>query len=277
MGQKCSCLCNKDLDNQFNFYPEGSNVNDNLNHNEVKVKSKQHNPSQDTISKHILINNFRMNDSNNKNYMLNQDSQTQQKFVLSTSKTNIDNNDIFSKEEFNYLQQNIGSLLKIQRNVRTFLMKSFYKKSKVMLKNESYQIKKQTIQQYMNPKVSESIELMKNNPLNYNKWKDEEYLKNLEWIEIEKVNLQMNKNKSRLQNIYYTDMYLNPIDNSLYCGYMTTNLKKHGLGSLWHKNGEIYEGNWINNEFTGYGRFTNVDGNVFEGKFLINMLLYLFY
>jgi hypothetical protein len=147
-------------------------------------------------------------------------------------------------------------------------MKSFYKKSKAMLKNESYQIKNQTIQQYQNPKVSESIKQMKNNPLNYNKWKDEEYLKNLEWIETEKISLIMNKGKGT-QNVYYSEMYLDPKDNSVYSGYMTVYLKKQGSGSLWCTNGEIYEGNWINNEFTGFGRYINIDGNLFEGIYFI--------
>lgn len=42
----------------------------------------------------------------------------------------------------------------------------------------------------------------------------------------------------------------------------------HGKGKFIWKNGDVYEGDWVNNEITGKGKFTWKNGDVYEGDFI---------
>ena len=40
---------------------------------------------------------------------------------------------------------------------------------------------------------------------------------------------------------------------------------RHGLGTLYHADGTVYEGEWKNGKKDGQCRFTKADGRVYEG------------
>lgn len=65
----------------------------------------------------------------------------------------------------------------------------------------------------------------------------------------------------------YSQVLIDRIKNTLYKGTVNINLVKNGYGILYYQNGDVFEGNWNNNEFTGYGRYTNSKGIVIEGLF----------
>ena len=43
-------------------------------------------------------------------------------------------------------------------------------------------------------------------------------------------------------------------NDSFYIGQVNINNKKHGIGKLTYKDGTRYQGFWINDKFTGWGR-----------------------
>lgn len=54
----------------------------------------------------------------------------------------------------------------------------------------------------------------------------------------------------------------------IYSGYVNIQGKKHGQGVLITNKSEKYEGCWFNNEFTCWGMFIDIEGNIFIGKSL---------
>lgn len=54
-------------------------------------------------------------------------------------------------------------------------------------------------------------------------------------------------------------------DGSQYSGQVDINKKKQGMGILISKDGSVYEGSWLNDSFTGYGRCMDSEGNYYEG------------
>ncbi len=54
-------------------------------------------------------------------------------------------------------------------------------------------------------------------------------------------------------------------DKSEYYG-QTKNGMKHGKGKLVDQNGNVYEGDFFENNIEGKGVFTSIDGSVYEGQ-----------
>lgn len=57
-----------------------------------------------------------------------------------------------------------------------------------------------------------------------------------------------------------------PEQTKMYIGDVTIDNKMHGSGTLYLKSGEVYEGSWILNSFTGWGRYISSDGSIFQGN-----------
>jgi hypothetical protein len=58
-------------------------------------------------------------------------------------------------------------------------------------------------------------------------------------------------------------------DRSIYKGSWNQELRRHGYGTLVKEDGSKYEGNWDNDEQSGYGRYFDNKGNYFVGKVYI--------
>jgi hypothetical protein len=56
-------------------------------------------------------------------------------------------------------------------------------------------------------------------------------------------------------------------DRSIYKGSWSQDVKKQGYGILVKEDGSKYEGNWENDEQSGFGRYFDNKGNYFVGKF----------
>jgi hypothetical protein len=58
-------------------------------------------------------------------------------------------------------------------------------------------------------------------------------------------------------------------DRTIYKGSWSQDLRKSGYGILVKEDGSKYEGNWENDEQSGYGRYFDSKGNYFVGKLFI--------
>jgi hypothetical protein len=64
--------------------------------------------------------------------------------------------------------------------------------------------------------------------------------------------------------------------DAYYVGGVNLKKEKHGYGELTNKDGSKLLGNWVNNNFTGWGRFIDTRGNLAEGKifyFILGLFL----
>lgn len=55
-------------------------------------------------------------------------------------------------------------------------------------------------------------------------------------------------------------------DGSFYKGQWSLDLKRNGFGISIRPDGSRYQGTWLNDCIHGIGRFTNINGNYYEGK-----------
>ena len=69
---------------------------------------------------------------------------------------------------------------------------------------------------------------------------------------------------------YHTNFLIN--NNSYYVGEINLAYEKHGYGKLVTKEGNVYEGTWKKDEFTGWGTFIECEKNFFVGIFFIKKL-----
>lgn len=53
---------------------------------------------------------------------------------------------------------------------------------------------------------------------------------------------------------------------SYYIGSVNLRNQRCGFGILANTAGEKFEGHWVNNKFTGWGRYIDAEGNLYEGK-----------
>jgi len=55
-------------------------------------------------------------------------------------------------------------------------------------------------------------------------------------------------------------------DSSIYIGQWSLDHKRHGYGIEISNNGSKYEGDWYNDNKTGFGRYINNKGCYYEGN-----------
>jgi hypothetical protein len=168
--------------------------------------------------------------------------------------SNIINKDItysYDEDISKTTRPNINSIIKLQATIKAYLFKIKYKNK---LKNNLQEKTKLLIENYKTRyKVSlayqaESIKgLFDKNALPKGYGKD---------------NLPQNKAKPKLLNTFIL-VYK---DNSYYIGTVNILNQRCGLGVLISNRGEKYEGNWLDDIFTGWGRYIDKDGNLFEGN-----------
>jgi hypothetical protein len=70
--------------------------------------------------------------------------------------------------------------------------------------------------------------------------------------------------KIKYGRIYHTKLLLK--NNTIYIGSVNINSQRHGTGKILTADNILYEGSWVDNNFNGYGRIVDLDGNIKEGK-----------
>ena len=156
-------------------------------------------------------------------------------------------NTVKNSSEKSEIREYIPSILnKIQSIIRAFLTRKKYKKD----------LKKDLSK---NTKII--ISLMKINYFGDNIKKYEDAYPNF-WIF-----LKENRAKPNIFQIYTELMKFKEKNRtSFYTGYLDNLLRKNGQGILYDSDCRIFVGNWVNNEFNGYGKLIESEGNLIEGK-----------
>ena len=73
-----------------------------------------------------------------------------------------------------------------------------------------------------------------------------------------------------------TKLLISKDGSCIYSGSINYRQQKHGFGVLLNSNGEKFEGFWLNDKFSGWGKHIDAEGNILVGKCLI-LLSYLLF
>ena len=232
-NQVCSCLFKKSEQNNYAIEIE----------NKIESSFVNYSPRKNLLAKKAFPTKLNMKELKNNSIDNN---------VIDVS--NIINKDItysYDEDISKTTRPNINSIIKLQATIKAYLFKIKYKNK---LKNNLQEKTKLLIENYKTRyKVSlayqaESIKgLFDKNALPKGYGKD---------------NLPQNKAKPKLLNTFIL-VYK---DNSYYIGTVNILNQRCGLGVLISNRGEKYEGNWLDDIFTGWGRYIDKDGNLFEGN-----------
>lgn len=259
MGQKCSCICNKENDQTYNFYPESS-FHENID--------KQ--PTKQTMS------NAR--DGYNANSVEN--TQNIQGMIEESHRSNHKMNDSeinFTKDTQEFLKQKELYIIKIQAYIRRHLARKRFKDQYIYFKQQTMTFKKDILKKYTSSN-NVLTDIFKSKPFDKEKSENREYrslLSENQKEKISEINNQVKKSQKE-GNVYHEVLMTKSAD--MFTGYTDLNNKKNGYGVLVKKNGEVMEGNWVNDNLTGYGRVTQEDGGILEGKLIKSLyIIYIFY
>ena len=66
--------------------------------------------------------------------------------------------------------------------------------------------------------------------------------------------------------IFQSKLLISSEESSIYSGQVNINNQKHGFGVLLTKDGTKYEGAWISNKFTCWGKFIDLEGTIYIGN-----------
>jgi hypothetical protein len=268
MGQKCSCLCNKENDNTFNFYPESSF---NQDFKESGIKSPYARSNINNLN-NLNNENFSKLVQVNKDYSNNEKITEQEKTIEKSKEETIES----------IINANLKSFIKIQNCCKTFLYKKKFKSQFKVLKENQLNEKNKIIDKYLTANTKSALDMVKEFPFNPLNCLSEEYINQLNekqfdemlttmsnFINLDNFKIKKLKNLSKPKNIRTIYQEVLFINNSLFSGFINLNKEKHGFGKLWTDTGEIIEGYWMQDKFTGYGRYITSEGNVLEGKSLL--------
>lgn len=224
MGQKCSCLCNKENDSTFNFYPDGNNESD-----QFKETNKALN-----LKSGITAN----------------DVQKDREDYTKKEK---------EKEKIDYekvLKENIGNIIMLQSFIRRHLSRKKFKKNQTSLKNK-HNLKIKELEALFTSKINVSVFKCATKEFSFNGFDENKDIRNnLEKNEIENFKSIQNNIKqyiSKQKMLKYECLQFKK-EEALYIGNVTLNLERNGLGKLIKLNGDIYQGSWHKNKLNGYGR-----------------------
>ena len=95
-------------------------------------------------------------------------------------------------------------------------------------------------------------------------------------IKTEKI-IEKFKNHPRFNKNWFGFTIAKPLvalnfDLSFYKGQWSLDLKRTGYGISIKSDGSKYQGTWFNDNINGVGRFTNINGNYYEGNILNQIL-----
>lgn len=229
MGQKCSCLFNKDSDHTYVFQPQDGITTANENTGKGTTGEIVNKEYTRAISKKVKAND------NTRNIFQMENS------VSETNLHNIDDPNIISQ------------LYKLQALAKGFITRRKYTKNKTKMIEETNKLleKYQTNFRTQNLYRAESYSHPSYDPKGWSKFYPPQ---------------------TDLFNVDYGKVYEAKIllygDKAYFSGQVDINYHKHGLGKLINKDGTKYQGFWLNDEFTGWGRYIDQEGSLFEGKII---------
>jgi hypothetical protein len=259
MGQKCSCLFNKENDSTYNFYPE-STFNQEFKDSNVKSINHIENSSTERFTQLV---------HSNKEF-------TNKELQIEIEKP------VEKEDSLLNIKANLHLLIKLQSCCKSFINKKKFKSKYKSLKDKQLREKNKFLENFTTNNTKNAIDIMKDFPFNPLKCLSDEYLNqlsenqkkevfdimknfvNLDKYIIKGANISYTPRNKSIDKVFYQEILLEK--GLMYSGFINLKKQKHGYGKCWKNTGEVYEGYWLNNNFTGYGRYITEEGNVLEGK-----------
>ena len=295
-GEKCSCLFKNQDKNTYNFdddhnnnnneyrggnnngkqyqtpnqYRRGNNnmnMNNNNYDNNSMSKNSNNNLNQNQIKPNVCRNENNNNNSNI-NININQNNSNSKTPQSQNQTTNKPNNHNFPNNQNNYDEYNNSNtnmmkypelntlnnmrlFTKLQAVGRAFCFHKKFKFYKPKLVEETFLSLEKYTSDFRTPTLYKA-ESYKNIPFDSNGWA--KYYRDDEEV--------FEYNYGRVFNtriLVYNEM-------CIYMGQVNLQNHKHGQGILLTKYGVKFQGSWIHNKFTGWGRHIDIDGNIYQGK-----------
>lgn len=243
MGQKCSCLCNKEGESTYKFEEDldqnkRKQLQDmteivNLEYSKAVSKKSQNNNNINNLNQHI-----REKENNS----------TSEHLVL-------DFNDI----------KLMKCLIILQKLVRGYLVRKQFKKSK---KNKIELVNALLNKHEINYRTGNLYKAETVHNSHYDKEGWRKFFSSSE--DILKFNLDFG-------TVFNTKILIYENPEAYYTGSVNIDYKKHGFGKYVTKEGIKYEGFWIRDEFSGWGRYIDQEGSFMQGINLYFINLGYFY
>lgn len=146
----------------------------------------------------------------------------------------------------------IHKLIKLQAIVRRFLKIKQFKRNKLILINDTKKILDYYKASYRTQSLYR-VETEKYEPYNRNGW--------TKYYPTDTKKFDLNYGK-----VFETEILVYE-DEAYYTGQVNINYQKHGFGKMTYKDGTQFEGFWQLDKFTGWGRYIDQEGTLFEGMF----------
>ena len=228
MGQKCSCLYKKEDANTYHFPPQDDKT---ATGTDVK-KSKAS----------VIYNNefsLAVNKKNGGGSMVTPTSDLE----------NTNTSYSWSDEKL------LLKLIRMQSLSRGFLYKKQFRLSvKQILINEAQTILNEYKSNFkLNSLYQDEYKYPSFDPKGWTKYDSESDPK------LSSLNLDYS-------TAYNTTILIDYTNNNFYTGQVNKRYHKQGYGIFYIRDGSKYQGHWRGNEFAGWGRYSDKEGNLLEGN-----------
>lgn len=180
-------------------------------------------------------------------------------FNVKSGGVNINNSSL--NKDLRYPQFNEKTfyyLVRLQSLVRGYLYRVLYKEIKKTQIQETYNLLEKYTNTFRTTNLfkAESYKVSSFDPVGWKKFYQSDA----------NENYIFNYNYGR---VFPCKLIINSDGLSIYSGHVNIKNQKHGFGVLLTKDGQKYEGAWIYNKFTCWGRYIDIEGNIYNGKFII--------
>ncbi len=230
MGQKCSCLFSKDKDQTYYF--NQPKIDDNISIHEIQ-KGKTGEIVNREYNK--ALSNKTKEFSSFKGYNSNEYNSVNESSAIN-----------LNDKKFQY------TLIRLQSLARGFIRRRKFKKEKKKLKEDVERLLEKYETNFRTGNIFKA-ESLYNSPYDPSGW----------------VSFYQGADTSKFK-VDYGKVYDTKIliyDNSYYTGQVNIKYQKNGYGKYITRDGSKYQGFWVKNDFTGWGRAIDTEGSLFQGKF----------
>ena len=198
--------------------------------------------------------NEHKNESKLQNLLNSLGSSNNRKFNLMIKNNENEEKINLDLNEFICSKENLRKLVKLQAFFKGFKLRKYFHSS---LRNMLYKETISLIEYYTNKFRTDLLIKVEENII--------QTFDPTGWMKFYPLNEKLfNFSFGKVDN---STVFLDEKKESIYSGEMNLKTKKHGYGVYLTKNGIKYEGSWINDSFTCWGRMIDNQGNIATGKF----------
>jgi hypothetical protein len=230
MGQKCSCLFNKE--GEMVFTPEGKQ--DENKPKFSKSKSGVHSEYYNIEYSKAVQQKTQSEKGNDKTPQDHQENDVSENFITRLDPSTMDR------------------IVSFQSLFRSFKSRKLFKKKLHQLKEEEEKL----FQTYESKFRTQNLYLAESefsDPYEPNGW--------LMFYPPESTQFTCDYGR-----VFEVKILLYDDGKAYYSGQVNIHYQKHGYGKLVNKDGSKFQGFWIADEFTGWGRMIDIEGSFYQGK-----------